>query len=367
MPRSYNQFIAMWAISKASLRALMKSPSSVVFSIAFPLIFIMIFGFMGSSGPVITIAFDKNSDTSSANPIMAGLKKIPNIRISPLPEEQVRENLSKGRITALLHISPGRDSSEPRFNVHIKSSTAGVDRINILRSIIQSVVFNVEYHSQGKKTSFAAITEEHTEGRIYRTIDFILPGQLGFSLLSTGVFGIAFMLFNLRETLVLKRYYASPIKKGFILLGEGFSRVIFQLFVSAFILLLGKYFFKFTLVNGWLTFAELLVLSIVGILVFMGFGFFISGVSKNMNAVPVLTNLIGFPQFLLSGTFFPTDNFPSWLKPVADALPLKHLNDAMRNVAFEGSHLDDCGKQLGILAIWAIVMYTLSVRVYKWD
>jgi len=357
----------MWAITKASLRALMKSPSSIVFSIAFPLIFILIFGFMGGGGPVITIAFDNNSDTSSSNPIIAGLKQIPNIRVSQLSEIQVQENLDKGRITAVLNISSNEDSSQPRYRVHIKSSTAGVDRINILRSLIQTAIYNAENSVQEEKSSFATITEEQTKGRIYRTIDFILPGQLGFSLLSTGVFGIAFMLFSLRETLVLKRYYASPIRKGFILLGEGLSRVIFQLFVSAFILLLGKYFFNFTLVNGWITFAELLVLSVVGILVFMGFGFFISGVSKNMTAVPLLTNLIGFPQFLLSGTFFPTDNFPPWLKPVADVLPLKHLNDAMRNVAFEGAHLGDCGKQLGILAIWAIVMYTLSVRVYKWD
>lgn len=367
MSRKYSQLTAMWAIAKASLRAIMKSPSSIVFSIAFPLIFIIIFGFLGGSGPSITIAFDQNSDTSSSNPIILGLKQVPNIKISRLPKQQVEENLSKGRITAVLSITSNPDSSQPRYTVHIKSSTAGVDRISILRSIIQTSIVNAEYNIQGKKSSFATISEEQTQGRIYRTIDFILPGQLGFSLLSTGVFGIAFMLFNLRETLVLKRYYASPIKKGYILLGEGLARIIFQLFVCVFILLLGKYFFKFTLVNGWLTFAELLVLSIVGIMVFMGFGFFISGVSRNMNAIPVLTNLIGFPQFLLSGTFFPTDNFPLWLKPVADALPLKHLNDAMRNVAFEGSHLNDCGKQLGILAIWTVVMYVLSVKVYRWD
>ena len=363
----YSQMRAMRAIAKASLRALMKSPSSIFFSVAFPLLFIMIFGFMGGSGPSITIAFDKDSDTSSSNPIIAGLRQVPNIRFSNLPPAEVEENLNKGRVTAILHISSAKDSSLPRYKVHIKSSTASVDRINILRSIVQTSVYNAEYYAQGKKPSFAIITEEQTQGRIYRTIDFILPGQLGFSLLSTGVFGIAFMLFNLRETLVLKRYYASPIKKGYILLGEGLARVVFQILICAFILLLGKYFFKFTLVHGWLTFAELIVLSIVGILVFMGFGFFISGISKNMNAVPLLTNLIGFPQFLLSGTFFPTDNFPSWLKPVADILPLKHLNDAMRNVAFEGSHLNDCGKQLGILGIWAAVMYALSVKVYKWD
>lgn len=322
---------------------------------------------MGGGGPSISIAFDKNSDTGSLNPIIAGLRQVPNIRFSRLPEAQVAENLSKGRITAVLKITSNPDPTLPKYQVEIKSSTASVDRINILRSIVQTAVYHAEFQAQGKTPSFATVTETQTKGRIYRTIDFILPGQLGFSLLSTGVFGIAFMLFNLRETLVLKRYYASPIRKGFILLGEGLARVIFQVFVSAFILLLGKYFFNFTLVNGWMTFAELLVLSVAGVLVFMSFGFFISGVSKNMNAVPVLTNLIGFPQFLLSGTFFPTDNFPSWLKPIADVLPLKHLNDAMRNIAFEGAHLNDCGKQLGILAIWALVMYAISVKVYKWD
>lgn len=367
MPQTYSQSRAMWAIAKASLRALLKSPSSIVFSIAFPLIFILIFGFMGGGGPSITIAFDKDSDTSADNPIFAALKRIPNIRINRSSSAEVEENLSKGRITAVLKIEKSPDSTQPLYRVHIRSSTASVDKINILRSMVQTVVYNAESYLSGKKSSFATITEEQMQGRIYRTIDFILPGQLGFSLLSTGVFGIAFMLFNLRETLVLKRYYASPIKKGYILLGEGLSRVIFQVFISTIILLLGKYFFKFTLVYGWLTFLELLALTVVGILVFMGFGFFISGVSKNMNAVPVLTNLIGFPQFLLSGTFFPTDNFPSWLRPVADVLPLKHLNDAMRNVAFEGSHLSDCGKQLGILAVWGIVMYVLSVKAYKWD
>lgn len=366
MPRSYSQLRAMWAIAKASLLSIMKSPSSIVFSIAFPLIFILIFGFMGGRGPVIRIGFDKTSDTAM-HPIVMGLKKVPNIVIENQGEKEMEENLSKGRITAILHVSTNKDSSSPRYLVHVKSSTASVDRIELLKLILQTVSTNAENFFRPKENTFAKITEEQIPGRIYRTIDFILPGQLGFSILSTGLFGLAFMLFSLRETLVLKRYYASPIRKGFILLGEGLSRVIFQLVVSGVILLLGKYFFKFTLVHEWITFLELMALSVMGVLVFMGFGFFISGVSKNMNTVPVLTNLIGFPQFLLSGTFFPTDNFPSWLKPIADVMPLKHLNDAMRNVAFEGAHLNDCGKQLGILAVWAIVMYLISIRVYKWD
>src|SRR5690606_23238016 len=96
--------------------------------------------------------------------------------------------------------------------------------------------------------------------RKYKTIDFILPGQLGFSLLSSGVFGVAFMFFGLRNTLVLKRFFATPIKRTYIILGEGLSRVIFQLLTAIVIILAGYFLFDFTLVRGAETFLEMLLL-----------------------------------------------------------------------------------------------------------
>ena len=54
--------------------------------------------------------------------------------------------------------------------------------------------------------------------RAYKSIDFILPGQLGFSLLAGSVFGTAFVFFNLRQTLVLKRFFATPVRKEIIVI-----------------------------------------------------------------------------------------------------------------------------------------------------
>ncbi|MCH5687266.1 hypothetical protein LWM68_25185 [Niabella sp. W65] len=50
-------------------------------------------------------------------------------------------------------------------------------------------------------------------GKKYRQIDFVLPGQLGFSILFATMFGIAFVFFNLREQLVLKDFMPRPLKK----------------------------------------------------------------------------------------------------------------------------------------------------------
>src|SRR6187431_3664993 len=103
------------------------------------------------------------------------------------------------------------------------------------------------------------------EGRPYRTIDFILPGQLGFSLLSAGVFGVAFIFFSLRQTLVLKRFFATPIKRSYIVFGEALSRVIFQMSTAIIIIGVGHFLFKFTLVHGFETFLSIMALSFIAL------------------------------------------------------------------------------------------------------
>jgi ABC-2 type transport system permease protein len=214
---------------------------------------------------------------------------------------------------------------------------------------------------------YPGINETVVKSREYKRIDFILPGQLGFSLLSTGVFGVAFLFFNLRNTLVLKRFFATPIKKPYIVLGEAFSRLIFSLLGAIIIIAIGRFAFGFTLVHGFLTVIEMLFISAVGLIVFMGFGFIVSGVAKNESTIPVMANIFTLPQFLLAGTFFDISVFPSWLQPVCKALPLTYLNQAMRKVAFDGVSIFSLGTEFMVLAIWGIVLYAIAVWVFRWE
>ena len=101
-------------------------------------------------------------------------------------------------------------------------------------------------------------------GRKYKMIDFFLPGMIGFSLIGSAVFGIAFFFYSLRETLVLKRMYATPIKRGYIILGESISKVLFQLVTVVVLIAFGYFMYNFTLANGIVTFVNMLVLSFLG-------------------------------------------------------------------------------------------------------
>lgn len=368
MSQPYSQWKAMLAISRASFRAIFRSPSAVIFSFAFPLIFILVFGFIGGGSPTVRIGFTKSTDTSQNNAVYQQLLKYKTIRVIEKSEEELRNDLSKGRITAILDMKPKGTGTFPLYNISIYTSTASVDRLAILQSTLKDIIVNIDRRAAPNAPTYASIDlPPPMPGRIYKTIDFILPGQLGFSLLSAGVFGVAFLFFNLRQQLVLKRFFATPIRRGYILFGEGISRVAFQLITAVVILFIGRFVFGFTLVHGITTFVELLLLSLVGLIVFMGFGFIVSGLAKNESAIPPFANMFTLPQFLLAGTFFSIDTFPKWLQPICKVLPLTHLNDAMRNIAFEGSHLVDCGKQLGILALWGIVLYAIAIKVFRWE
>jgi ABC-2 type transport system permease protein len=374
MSKPYSQWTAMLAITKGALKAIFRSPSAVLFSIAFPLIFILVFGFIGGGGGISTykIVLEPASDTS--NFVMAALRSIPNVKmVEPASAAELESDLLKGRITGVLGIFKNEnqgngDSSEAPYRISFRSTSASGDKLSTFLPFLENVVGKVDANLYPNRKTYALIEKpDIKEVRKYRTIDFILPGQLGFSLLSAGVFGVAFLFFNLRQTLVLKRFYATPIKRTYIVLGEGLARVIFQLVTAIVIIGIGTFAFKFTLVNGWLTFLEILVLSFIALLVFMGFGFIVSGLAKNESSIPPFANLITLPQFLLAGTFFSIDVFPSWLQPICKILPLTYFNNAMRKIAFEGAHLHQVITEIGIIVLWGVIVYVIAIKVFKWE
>lgn len=356
----------MLAITKASTRAIFRSPSSVGFSIFFPLILILVFGFIGGgSGSVYRVYLSPDSDTT--NEVVTALKSSKSIRFVTYPDSAaLQSDLIKGRITGVLNVQATGDSIRP-YEVKFHSTTASGDKFETFLPYLENVVSKIDKAQFPNRPTYASIATDIQTVREYRTIDFILPGQLGFSLLSAGVFGVAFLFFNLRQQLVLKRFYATPIRRLYIVLGEGLARVIFQMVTAIIIIGLGYFAFNFTLVNGFVTFLEIMVLSFMALLVFMAFGFIVSSLAKTESIIPPLANMLTLPQFLLAGTFFPVDVFPAWLQPISKSLPLTHFNDAMRLIAFEGAHLTDCGLQPAVLAGWGVVAFAAAVKLFRWE
>jgi ABC-type multidrug transport system, permease component len=356
--------MAMWAICRATLRAIFKSPQAIFFSLFFPIVLIMIFGALtgGGGSPAFDVAFDAKSDT--LNPIYFAIKSSPAFDIKEGSEESLTDRLKKGRISALIDIR--QPAANGPAEVHLKTTSANQRELPMIQTILNSIIFQLS-GGNTHQNQVANITVEQIPGRPYRMIDFYLPGMLGFSLIGSAVFGVAFVFFTLRETLVLKRMFATPVKKTYIVLGESIARVLFQLATAVVLISFGTFFYDFTLAHGWMTFAELLVLSFLGVTVFMGFGFIISSLAKNQNVIPIYANLFMFPQYFLSGTFFPKTLLPQGMQAIINYLPLTALNDAMRKVSFEGTHLLGVGKEITILIVWCLLVYSILIKIFRWE
>jgi ABC-2 type transport system permease protein len=225
----------------------------------------------------------------------------------------------------------------------------------------------MDRHVFPKNPSIARVTIDLQPGRIYKRIDFILPGQLGFSLLMAGVFGSSFLLFSLRQGLVLKRLRATPVRSQSIIAGEMLSRLFFHVIGFMIMVLLGYSVFGFTLVNGGLTFLEMLVFSFFGLGIFMGIGFVISAVIQSESSISPVANTIVLPQILLCGLFFPIESYPHWLQGFCNLLPLTLFVDGLRRIAFEGVHIWQMPAKVGGLLLWTLLAGVWAVRAFKWE
>ncbi|WP_460765021.1 ABC transporter permease [Niabella terrae] len=366
---AYNQRKALWAITKASFKAIFKQPTAIFFSFLFPIIFILIFGAFSDRGPGKSkVAFAAGSDTTSA--LYDSLRQSELLEVTQYPDTAAQNDaLRKGKLVAVIDIQRlGADSAgSGQYTVKLISSEASGSTVYKLQRAIDYQALKVQLEDLQQMQREYTVIPQIIPGKKYRSIDFILPGQLGFSILFSTLFGIAFIFFNLREQLVLKRFYASPVKKLNILIGIGASRLFFQLINVVVLILFGHFLLKFTLQHGWITFAEMILMTLIMLFLLMGVGLIFSSVAKSDTSIPLLINLFGFPQMLLSGTFFPIDVFPQWLQRLCMLLPLTPFNDAMRKISFEGLHIWDCWKEIGILGIWILIVYAIVIKIMKWE
>lgn len=365
----YSQKTALAALIKASFRAIFANPSALVFSIIFPILFVLIFGaFQGNKGTVFQLALEKGSDTT--HPIYRAIVANPFIRIKQLNDSiAVRKELIRGKLTGILSIKKQTSiTGSPSVTIQFKSTTASANTSGAFLQQLDYLILQQEKTMRPTQPSTVVLLQPLIEQvRPYKPIDFVLPGQIGFSILFSTLFGIAFTFYGLREQLVLKRFFATPVHRINILVGIGISRLSFQLISVAVLIGFGHFVLDFTLAQGWITFFELLFITLLMLFLLMGAGLLISSIAKVDSNIPLLINLFALPQLILSGTFFATDVFPDWLRTICDVLPLKHFNDAIRKISFEGLSLFDCSTELVVLGGWMALIYFLTSRLIRWE
>jgi ABC-2 type transport system permease protein len=197
-----------------------------------------------------------------------------------------------------------------------------------------------------------------------RYIDWLIPGLIGFNLLSTSLWAIGFYVVQMRSNRQLKRLVATPMRRRDFLLSQMLARLAFVLIEVPLLVLFAW------LVFGVAVEGSLLALSVVvllGAACFSGLGLLAAARPRTTEGVSGIINVIMMPMLVLSGVFFSASRFPDAAQPLIRALPLTAFNDAARAVYNDGIALHALPLELGIMLAWTLASLAAALRWFRWQ
>ncbi len=334
------------------LREFYREPEAVFWVYGFPLLMIVALGIAFRNQPERAIVVDvEESDASSA--VQAALTKNERftVRVDNLEACRVRLRLGK---TDLVVITGGGAPADYEY---------WFDPGHPESVLARNAVDDALQRAAGRQDPHTTANREMTDPG-GRYIDFLVPGLLGMSLMSGGLWGVGFVTVDMRIRKLLKRLLATPMRKSHFLAGIMVSRLLFMVPEVLVLLIFSRLAFGVVVQGSWLS---MLVLVLLGAFSFAGIGLLVASRAKTVEAVSGLMNLVMLPMWVLSGIFFSSDRFPAVAQPFIHALPLTQLINASRAVMLEGASLASQATNVLALAAWGGISFVLALRLFRWN
>jgi ABC-2 type transport system permease protein len=193
-------------------------------------------------------------------------------------------------------------------------------------------------------------------------LDYTFPAILATLILFFGFLltGISFLRERTQGT--LERLMASPVSRLDIVIGYILSLLLFTLVQTLIIFFFIIYVLK---VNYQGELWEILIFQVLIGIGAVCLGTFLSVFARNEFQMMQFIPLIIIPQMFLCGLLWPVSQMPEYLQWFANCLPLTYGVDGIRAMMLEGQSLLDIGKDIGVLAAYAIgllILAALSLR-----
>jgi ABC-2 type transport system permease protein len=337
------------------------------FGLIFPVILILIFGaiFSGGSNGPFPLYVQNNDGGQVSTSLISVLNGTDTVRVKLVSSSENFSNyLSVHSISDGLIIPANFTASYiagAPINVTIyrnpsSSSSAVVQGTTF--GVLNS--FNFEYYAHNSPPIIGAVLTT-ANSQIYRYVDFLIPGLIGFSILVSPMFSLVNISSEYKKIKLFKQLSLTPLTK-LEWLG---SKVIFYIFLSSVSFLLmvgvGSALFKANVVLSlWL-----IPFLILGPMLFSSLGMLVGTVSRNTETASVIGNVVTFPMMFLSGTFFPVASMPMYLQAIAHVLPLYYIIDGL-NAVMIYSNYSAALLDIGIVTVITVAAFVIAARLFKW-
>ena len=334
-------------LTLARMREFIREPEAVFWTFGFPIVVSL----------ALALAFPSRAD----RPVVVGLYPAP-------ASDSLRSTLKGSHGITIRDVRPDdehRALREGEVNVVVVPTTPPTYRFDPAREesrLARAVVDDALKRAGGRTDPWTA-REDPQEVAGSRYIDWFIPGLIGMGIMTNGMWGIAFGIVQARMRKLLKRMVASPMRRSEYLLAQLFARMIFLPAEVLVPLLFATIAFGMPVNGGALAIA---VVALIGALSFGAIGLLLATRARTIEAISGLMNLVMLPMWIVSGIFFSSANFPAVVQPFIHALPLTALIDALRAVILDGATIVGVRSELLVLAIWGVVPFFSSLRLFSW-
>jgi ABC-type multidrug transport system permease subunit len=334
-------------LTRVRLCEFLREPEAVFWVFFFPILVAVALGVAFRSRPPEPLPVGVVDGAAAS--WRAALASSPGLRVAPLTLAEATRRLRAGKLA--LVVLPG---DPPTLWFDPTRPESRLARLEVDAALARAA----------GRASAAAPPERVLTERGARYIDFLVPGLLGMNLMGTGMWSVGFSLVSQRVNRMLKLFVASPMRRWQFLAAQILARFVFLVLEVTVFLGFALVVLDVPLVGSALALA---LVALLGAFAFVGLGLLVAARPRTIEAVSGWMNVVMFPMWIGSGTFFSTERFPAALQPLLRALPLSALNEALRGVMLEGLGLAALAPQLALLLLWALGGFALALKLFRWQ
>src|SRR5437762_3510963 len=306
----------LWQLTLMRWRIFAREPSALFWTYGFPVVLALALGVAFRNRPPepVQVAIEATPENQPWRDILATNSEV---RARWLKPEEAREALRAGKVSVVVARQAAGSARLYLFDATRPESRAA-------RAIVDDALQRAEGRVDPTPVRDKLVTEPGS-----RYIDFLIPGLLGFNLMSSGLWGVGFVIVDMRVRKLIKRMMATPMSRSHFLLSFVLVRGVFLLGELPVLLCFAHWVFHVPIRGS----VPLIVgLSALGSLMFAGMGLLIGCRAQNTHTVAGLVNAVTLPMAICSGVFFSAARFPEVFQPLIKILPLTALIEGVRAV-----------------------------------
>lgn len=353
----------MLVMTKVFLKIFSRDRQAIVFSLIFPLLMMMAFGFFnsGEADPIAIGVADSADSTLSRN-FIASINSNPLFDITEGTEESLRVQVINGNIGLALLIPEEFRGTPANIDLRVLIDTSQTAQMNTVIPLLQQGLVDVERDLRNLEPLFDLAIED-VEARTQTYLDFLVPGLLAMALMQIAMGGSGFNLVEFRRKGILKRLFVTPIQPKNFITGLVLSRLLIVIIQLSILLGIAILLLNITFIGNL---ANLYVFIILGTTIFLSLGFCLGSLAKTQQAIMAMNMLLTWPQMLLTGIFYPIDAMPTIIQPLANILPLSFVVSGLRGVAIEGANVLELMPNIIGIVIWIAIGLGFAIKLFNW-